>query len=59
MGFSVLAIFWIGFSVFVAKDFRIFRFLASDFREKYLYLSGFSVLVPDVVFGFWKGREFQ
>ena len=45
-GFAVLDVFFIGFSVFVSKD---FGFSVLVFIKN---ASGFSVLVPDVVFGF-------
>ena len=62
LGFSVLR-FWLFFrSVFrfwwslLFADFSFFSIWFSVFVKN---TSGFSVLVPDVVFGFWKGSEVQ
>ena len=56
MGFSVLR-FWLFFrSVFgfgVHCGLRIFHFLASGFRFLVKNTSGFSVLLSDVLFGFF------
>ena len=61
-GFAVLAIFYIGFSVFRfwwSLQFADFSFFSIWFSVFVKNTSGFSVLVPDVVFGFWKGSEVQ
>ena len=49
-GFCVKRLRFFGFGV--QCDLRIFRFLASGFRFSQKNTSGFSVLVPNVVFGF-------
>ena len=63
-----IGIFEFGFGYFLDRFFgfgghcglRIFRFLISIWFWVFVKnTSGFSVLVPDVIFGFWKGSEVQ
>ena len=57
MEFSVLAFFWIGFSVFVPKNFGSlvfgvhFPFLSIWFSVFAKNINGFSDLISDAVFG--------
>ena len=51
-GFAVLAIFLIGFSVFVPKKLRFFRFGGRCGLRIFRNINGFSDLIFDAVFGF-------